>query len=393
MMMERLLLIKYGEIHLKGLNRPFFKRLLKQRLLETLQGLHCAIFELHGRIFVSGYDEKDEAAVIQRCRNTFGVVGVCPAFKVEKELEAIGAAAVEQIRIAMTAMNKSFLTFKVHARREDKSFSPNSEGIQREIGHYVLTHCENVKVDVHTPDVMAEVEIRDKAYVYAAVYPAVGGMPVGSSGKAMLMLSGGIDSPVAGWMMAKRGMIVSAVHFMSPPHTGEAAKQKVLDLAKQMAMYCGPVNLHLVTFTSMQEAIYTQCQPNLLTVLMRRAMIEIAQTLAQQTGAKALVTGESLGQVASQTIDALCATDDVAVMPVFRPLIGMDKTEIIEIARRIGTFAISIQPGEDCCTVFVPRHPSTRPEISKLRQEQNNIPWQTYIDACVANAQCVEIRP
>ncbi len=390
--MERLILIKYGEIHLKGLNRPFFKRLLKQRLFEALHGLHCEIYEQQGRVYVSKYDPKDEADVILRCRNTFGVVGVCPAFKVDKHLEAIGQAAVEQMMIASSAMHKENVTFKVHARREDKSFFPNSEGIQRETGAYVLRNCSNVKVDVHTPDVVVEVEIRDKAYVYAAIYSAVGGMPVGSSGNAMLMLSGGIDSPVAGWMMAKRGMVVSAVHFMSPPHTGEAAKQKVLDLAKQMAMYCGPMTLHLVTFTKMQEAIYIHCQPNLLTVLMRRAMLEIAQRIAQHNGAKALITGESLGQVASQTIDALCATDDVAQMPVFRPLIGMDKTEIIEIAKRIDTFDISIRPGEDCCTVFVPRHPSTRPDIPKLRQEQTRIPWGEYIDECVVNVERIEIK-
>ena len=390
--MERLILIKYGEIHLKGLNRPFFKRLLKQRLSETLRGLHCDIFEQHGRVYVSNYDPKDEAEVILRCRNTFGIVGVCPAFKVDKDLQSMGEAAVEQIAIASTALNRTSVTFKVHARREDKSFLPNSEGIQRETGAYVLQHCGGVKVDVHNPDVLVEVEVRDKAYVYAAIYPAVGGMPVGSSGNAMLMLSGGIDSPVAGWMMAKRGMVVSAVHFMSPPHTGEAAKQKVLDLAKRMSLYCGPITLHMVTFTMMQEAIYVNCQPNLLTVLMRRAMLEISQRIAQQNGAKAMITGESLGQVASQTIDALCATDDVAKMPVFRPLIGMDKTEIIEIAKRIGTFEISIRPGEDCCTVFVPRHPSTRPELPKLRLEQTRIPWEELIAECVETAERVEIK-
>lgn len=392
-MTERLILIKYGEIHLKGLNRPFFKRLLKQRLSEALEGLNCNIFELHGRVFVSGYNMRDEAEAITRCRQTFGVVGVCPALKVEKTLEAMGTASVMQMQAAMAQLNKNFLTFKVHARREDKSFFPNSEGIQRETGAFVLEAMENVKVDVHQPEVMVEVEVRDMAYVYAAVLPGVGGMPVGSSGYGLLMLSGGIDSPVSWWMMAKRGMVVSAVHFMSPPHTGEASRQKVLDLAKHLAKYCGPIKMHFVTFTKFQESIYENCQPNLLTVLMRRAMVEIAQAIAQQDGAKAMITGESLGQVASQTIDALCATDDAASIPIFRPLIGFDKSEIIEIAKRIGTFPISIRPGEDCCTVFVPRHPSTRPDLEKLKQEERKIPWQTYIEACIQGTTVIDIKP
>ncbi len=392
--MERILLIKYGEIHLKGLNRPFFKRLLIARLHEMLNGMHCRVYEMQGRVYVSGYEVEREEQVVARCRDTFGVVGVCPALVADKTMDDAEQAAIVTMRKAKEQYNKKTeITFKVHARREDKTFLPNSEGIAREIGARFLRAETSVKVDVHTPDVILEIEVRDKIYVYAAILPGVGGMPVGSSGQAMLMLSGGIDSPVAGYMMARRGIVLSAVHYMSPPHTGEASRQKVLDLTKRLVRYCGAIPLYMVTFTEFQEAIYEACRPNLLTVLMRRAMIGIAQGLALQQGAKALITGESLGQVASQTLESLCATDDVAQMPVFRPLIGMDKTEIIAVAKRIQTFDISIRPGEDCCTVFVPRHPSTRPEIERLRAEERKIPWEELTGKCVNQAQSLTIQP
>jgi thiamine biosynthesis protein ThiI len=389
--MERLILIKYGEIHLKGLNRPFFKRLLIKNLADSLRGYCCSVYEQQGRVYVSGFGETDEDEVVLRCKNTFGVVGVCPALKAEKALDSIEEAAIAQIRAAMARQRKSVATFKVHSRREDKSFYLNSEAIQREIGARMLCAMDCLRVDVHNPDVMIEIEVREKAYVYANVIPAVGGIPVGSSGQAMLMLSGGIDSPVAGYMMAKRGMIVSAVHFQSPPHTGEAARQKVIDLIKQLTRYLGPVTLYIVTFTRMQEALYLGCHPGLLTILMRRAMLKISQSLAHANGDRALVTGESLGQVASQTLESICATDDVAMMPVFRPLIGMDKTEIIERAREIGTFEISIRPGEDCCTVFVPKHPVTKPELRRLRLEEEKIPFDDLIAECIESAQHIRI--
>ena len=391
--MERLLLVRYGEIHLKGLNRPFFKRMLKQRLIETLKGLNCYVYELHGRVFVSGFAPEHEEEVIRRCANTFGVVGVCPAQKVDKTLAAMGQAAVEELTAAMAQRGLSHCTFKIKARREDKSFVPNSEGIGREVGHLVLEAMDNVTVDVHNPDILVQVEVRDGAYVYANIIPAVGGMPVGSSGKAALMLSGGIDSPVAGWMMAKRGMTLCAVHFMSPPHTGEAAKQKVLDLAQAMAVYCGPIQLHMVRFTELQEAIYEHCKHELLTVIMRRGMLRVTQALARKYNAKAIVTGESLGQVASQTVEAICATDAVAQMPVFRPLIGMDKVEIVDIAQRIGTFDISIRPGEDCCTVFVPKHPATRPVVAQIEREEQNIDMDALVQQCVEQTETLVIHP
>ena len=392
-MMERLLLIKYGEIHLKGLNRPFFKRLLRQRLLENMQDLHCRVQELHGRVFVTGFAPADEPLVIERCIKTFGVVGVSPAAKVEKTLEAIGQAAIAELQAAMQRDGQTQCTFKVKARREDKTFSPNSDGINREIGGMILQALPQTRVDVHRPDHLIQVEVRDGAYVYAQSIQAAGGMPVGSSGKAMLMLSGGIDSPVAGWMMAKRGMTISAVHFLSPPYTGEPAKQKVLDLASEMACYCGPIRLHLVRFTELQEELYEKGRHEYLTVLMRRSMMQIAQRLAEEEGAKALITGESLGQVASQTIDAIRATNAVADMPVFRPLIGMDKTEIIEMARRIGTFETSIRPGEDCCTVFVPKHPATHPILEKIAAEEAKIDLPRLIEQALERTEHMIIQP
>ena len=391
--MERLLLVKYGEIHLKGLNRPFFKRLLKERLLEKVKVFNGAVVEKHGRIYVEGYTAEKEAEVIELCACTFGVVGVCPAVKVEKTLSVIGAAAVTELTRAMEMDGRLSATFKVHARREDKTFSPDSNGIAREVGGIVLSAMNQVRVDVHTPDYVVEVEVREMAYIYTAVVQGIGGMPIGSSGRAMLMISGGIDSPVAGYMIAKRGVTVSAVHFMSPPHTGEAAKQKTIELVRALSKYCGPIEMYLVRFTELQETLYTDCKHEMLTVLMRRAMIAISEKIAKKNKSSALITGESLGQVASQTMEAICATDAMANIPVFRPLIGMDKTEIIQIAKKINTFDISIRPGEDCCTVFVPRHPVTRPVIQKLEEEENRIDLAGLIEQCVETAEKIIVTP
>ena len=283
-------------------------------------------------------------------------------------------------------------TFKVRARREDKSFFPNSQGIAREVGGRILEAMDNVKVDVHHPQITVQVEVRDSAYVYASAREAVGGMPIGTSGKGMVMLSGGIDSPVAAYAMAKRGMTVTAMHFMSPPYTGQAAQQKVEDLAKRLACYCGPVRLHLVRFTEFQENIYEKCRHELLTVIMRRCMMRIALAAAHRDGEQALITGESLGQVASQTIEAICTTDAVSDMPVFRPLIGMDKTEIIEQARKIGTFDISIRPGEDCCTVFVPKHPATKPTLEAVEAEEKNLEMDRLVKEAIESMETVVIK-
>ena len=391
-MEQRLVLVKYGEIHLKGLNRPFFKRLLRQRLANNLEGLHCEVREMQGRDFVSGFAPEAEAEVVEQCANTFGVVGVSPAAQVDKTLEAMAQAAIMELKDAMAHRGLTACTFKVRARREDKSFFPNSQGIAREVGGRILEAMENVKVDVHHPQITVQVEVRDSAYVYASAREAVGGMPIGTSGKGMVMLSGGIDSPVAAYAMAKRGMTVTAMHFMSPPYTGQAAQQKVEDLAKRLACYCGPVRLHLVRFTEFQENIYEKCRHELLTVIMRRCMMRIALAAAHRDGEQALITGESLGQVASQTIEAICTTDAVSDMPVFRPLIGMDKTEIIEQARKIGTFDISIRPGEDCCTVFVPKHPATKPTLEVVEAEEKNLEMDRLVKEAIESMETVVIK-
>ena len=389
-MEQRLVLVKYGEIHLKGLNRPFFKRLLRQRLANNLEGLHCEVREMQGRVFVSGFAPEAEAEVVEQCANTFGVVGVSPAAQVDKTLEAMAQAAIMELKDAMAQRGLTACTFKVRARREDKSFFPNSQGIAREVGGRILEAMDNVKVDVHHPQITVQVEVRDSAY--ASAREAVGGMPIGTSGKGMVMLSGGIDSPVAAYAMAKRGMTVTAMHFMSPPYTGQAAQQKVEDLAKRLACYCGPVRLHLVRFTEFQENIYEKCRHELLTVIMRRCMMRIALAAAHRDGEQALITGESLGQVASQTIEAICTTDAVSDMPVFRPLIGMDKTEIIEQARKIGTFDISIRPGEDCCTVFVPKHPATKPTLEAVEAEEKNLEMDRLVKEAIESMETVVIK-
>ncbi len=389
--MERLILVKYGEIHLKGLNRPYFKRLLIERLLEALAGFRCQVRETQGRIFVSGFAPEEEAEVAQRCANTFGVVGVCPATKVDKQLEAIARQAIEAVENSKLRSAIQPATFKIQARREDKSFPLNSLELAKEIGGRVLEATSSLSVDVHHPALVIGIEIRDAAYVYDHVIKGVGGMPVGASGKGLVLLSGGIDSPVALYLMAKRGMKMSAVHFMSPPHTGQAAQQKVEDLAAQLSKYCHSIDLHLVHFTQIQERLYAECKPDLLTILMRRSMMRIAMALAKREGDLALVTGESLGQVASQTAEAIVVTDAVADMPVFRPLIGLDKTEIIQYAQHIGTFDISIRPGEDCCTVFVPKHPSTKPSMETVLKEEQKLPLAEMIQQAVDQIQTLTI--
>ena len=390
--MEHLLLIKYGEIHLKGLNRPYFKRLLKDRLKENLAGLGCRIFEQDARVYITGYAPQDEQEVMLRAKNTFGVHAVCPAAKVDKDMDAIYAAAEEEFLRYARHTGRKDMTFKVKSRRQDKNFQPDSGGICREVGGYILEHVEGTKVDVHNPECVIEIEIRDAAYVYSQEQPAVGGMPIGSSGKAALMLSGGIDSPVAGYMMAKRGMEVFAVHFESPPYTGKAAREKVLALAGQLCQYTDKMKVYVVRFTEIQENIYEKCEKDLLTVIMRRCMMRVAQTLADREEAKALISGESLGQVASQTLDAIVVTDSVANRPVFRPLIGLDKDEIIEIARKIGTFRTSTMPGEDCCTVFVPKHPCTKPKLETVQEEEMRIEnLDTLILQAADTAQCIQV--
>ena len=389
--MQQTILVRYGEIHLKGLNRPFFERMLMRNIRSALKPFHGAAAERRdGRIYVQGYPAHEEKTVIARLCKVFGVHSVSVVTGVSKDMQSISEAAVELVK---QAAGQEPVTFKVRARRSDKRFPLNSMDLAAELGHQLLTALPNLKVDVHHPRLMLDVEIREQAYLYTDAQKAAGGMPVGTGGRAMLLLSGGIDSPVAGYMIAKRGVVVDCVHFESYPHTSEQARQKVIDLAAIMAEYCGPIRLHIVSFTDIQQKLYEDGPPPMLTILMRRFMMRIAQRLAQKRRCGALVTGENLGQVASQTMDSLRATDSVVDIPVFRPLIGFDKVEIMDRAREIGTYETSILPYEDCCSVFVPKHPVTRPKPDEVEGAEAGMDVDAMVEAALADVQVLDVRP
>ena len=379
--MRELLLVRYGEIFLKGQNRPVFMRALVKRVKRAVQELGASVYLNDSRIFVTGYDDQDEA--IRRVTKVFGVHSVCPAIEMPKEdFDAVAAQAV-----GMMADLRG--TFKVSARRSDKRYPLDSPTINGEIGHRVLMANRNLSVDVKKPDHVLNVEIRDHAYLYVKVVPAVGGMPVGTNGKATLLLSGGIDSPVAGWMIAKRGVHISAVHFHSYPYTSDRAKEKVLDLARILSESCCGIRVHIVPFTKIQMEIHEKCPEEYTTLIMRRFMMRIAERVARAEGAEALITGESIGQVASQTMTALGTTDMVVDMPVFRPVIGFDKSEIVAIAEKIGTMETSSLPYEDCCTVFTPRHPATHPKLDMILLGESRLDVEGLIQEAMDGIEIV----
>ena len=353
--MRELLQVRFGEIHLKGQNRPYFMRMLVERVRNAVKDVQGHVWLNDSRVYVSDMTDMDEA--IRRVTKVFGVHSVCRAVEVDKnDFEAVCAEGLKMLE-------NHHGTFKVNARRSDKRYPMDSMTINMEMGGYILQRRPDLKVDVKNPDVTLSVEIRDNAYLYTHPIMAVGGMPVGTSGWATLLLSGGIDSPVAGWMIAKRGVTVSAVHFYSYPYTSERAKEKVLDLARILSESLCGIRVHVVPFTDIQMQIHEKCHEDYTTIIMRRYMMRIAEAIAKKEHAQGLITGESIGQVASQTMYALCCTDEVVDMPVFRPLIGFDKQEIIDIAEKIGTMETSSLPFEDCCTVFTPRHPATKPKM------------------------------
>lgn len=370
--MREIILCKYGEIALKGANRAFFETLLRKNLARRVS--KCGkfnIYAMQSTVYIEPKDEMcDISSAYEEAKNTFGVVAVSRAYEIEKDMALI-LAAVKNI-IPDLARYK---TFKVEAKRSDKSFPLTSPEISRDVGAEILeqTHGK-IAVDVHEPEVTVRVEIRDKmAFLAAGQEKAVGGMPVGSNGNALLLLSGGIDSPVAGYMMAKRGVRIEAVHFESFPYTSERARMKVLKLAEQIAEYCGDIKVHIISLTHIQEVMRDTIDEDYFTLLLRRFMMRLSCRTAEMFGCDALVTGESLGQVASQTMKALGVTNIVSDRPVFRPLVGMDKEEIVERSREIGTFDTSILPYEDCCTVFTPRHPRTQPELEKVVAEEEKL--------------------
>ncbi|NCB30082.1 MAG: tRNA 4-thiouridine(8) synthase ThiI [Clostridia bacterium] len=391
--MEQVLLVRYGEIHLKGLNHPFFEQKLMQGIREALRGLGLPIKvrQDQGRMYVFGVSEEKRDEAVDRLTRVFGIHSISPAAAVEKEYAAIEAAALSLVA-KVVERNPAPATFKCFCRRADKKFPMNSENINRELGHAILEAFPTLAVDVRAPQMEVWVEIREKAFVYTEEVAGPNGMPTGTAGRAALLISGGIDSPVAGFMMAKRGLELSAVHFYSYPYTSERARDKVVDLTRLIARYSGEIRLHLVPFTEIQLTIYEKCPPKETTVLMRRLMMQIAERWAKEDGALALITGEALGQVASQTMESLCVTDDAVTMPVFRPLIGFDKEEIISIAKRIGTFETSILPYEDCCTVFVPQHPVTKPDVKKLRESEALVDWTAMVEKAMADTETMVVN-
>lgn len=366
-------LIKYAEIAIKGKNRYLFEDALVHQMkiaLKKCEGKFL-ITKTQGRIFVEAEGEFDYEETVDALQHVFGIVGICPMIYVEDEgFEKLCETVVNYVDQVYPDKNK---TFKVHCRRARKNYPKESMEINADLGEVLLNAYPELRVDVHEPEILLNVEIREKIYIYSEIIPGPGGMPVGTGGKAMLLLSGGIDSPVAGYMIAKRGVKIDAVYFHAPPYTSERAKQKVVDLAKIVSRYTGPIYLHVINFTDIQLYIYEKCPHEELTIIMRRYMMRIAEHIAKETGCLGLITGESLGQVASQTMGSLAATNEVCELPVYRPLIGFDKEEIVVVSKKIDTFETSILPFEDCCTIFVAKHPVTKPNLNIIRKHEHNL--------------------
>jgi len=406
--MKKVILVRYGEIMLKGLNRPVFEDKLICNIKKALYGLgkttvNCS----QARIYIEPeQDDFDFDNAVSRLVKVFGIVSVSIVWKIASDFEEIMKYSAEMARDYVarlgrnTAVNSSSaesgtsggaVGFKVESKRGNKRFPMESPEISRQLGGYLLKNVPGLKVDVNNPDFIFFVEVREYTYIYCEIIPAFGGLPVGTSGKGVLLLSGGIDSPVAGWMMAKRGMEIEAVHFHSYPYTSERAKDKVITLAKILSQYCQRIRLHIVPFTDIQLEINDRCPEEYLTIIMRRAMMKIAERIAAENGAIALITGESLGQVASQTAQALAVTNNAVSMPVFRPLIGMDKNEVVEIARKIDTYETSILPYEDCCTVFVAKHPKTKPKLEEAKEYESRLSLDEMIEKAVRDTETMDI--
>jgi thiamine biosynthesis protein ThiI len=384
--MENLYLISFGEIALKGENRPFFERILMQRIKGSLRGFeNIRVEKTHGRIYCFADGPRQE--VINALKKVFGIVAISPAESCDLDMNSIKDAALT----IMKKIDYRGKTFKVETRRPNKSFPLKSPEISREVGAHLLRNLKDLKVDVHNPDIEVDVEVRERAFVYCERIPGPGGLPVGSNGRAVLLLSGGIDSPVAGYMVMKRGVEIVPVYFHSFPFTSDRAREKVVDLCRVLAGYSGKIRLHVVNFTDVLKELSGKSPNEFLTILMRRMMVRISQEIAGKVGAKALVTGENLGQVASQTMEALNATNEVARMPIFRPLIGFDKVEIMDLARKIGTYDISIEPYADCCSVFVPEHPRTRPRLADVHEAEGGLDIERLTGWGLKDVEVIEI--
>ncbi len=387
-------LIKYGEIGIKGKNRYLFEDALVRQVRFALKDVdgEFDVYKSQARIYVDCGEDYDYDDAVEHLARVFGIVGICPVVRMEdRGFEQLKKDVVAYMDEAYPDKN---LTFKVESRRARKSYPKNSMEINCDLGEAILNAFPETKVDVHHPDVMLNVEVRREIYVYSQIIPGAGGMPVGTNGKAMLLLSGGIDSPVAGYMISKRGVGIEATYFHAPPYTSERAKEKVVDLARIVSRYAGPIKLHVVNFTDIQLYIYDQCPHDELTIIMRRYMMRIAEHFARKDGCLGLITGESIGQVASQTMQSLAATNDVCTLPVYRPVIGYDKQEIVNIAEKIETYETSIQPFEDCCTIFVAKHPVTKPNVEVIRRSEEKLSEKIdeLMKTALETVEIIEVR-
>ena len=389
---QNIFIVRCGEVALKGMNKPYFERMLVDRIRSNVKGLgNEDVKRQEGLIFVRADKDVDTDILVRQIAKVFGVASISPAVEAPSNLDAIGEEAVKHMMNLIET--KGVKTFKVEAKRADKNFPVKSPEIGRIIGAKVLIGCKVLKVDVHNPDVLLYVDVRaDRSYIYQDKIAGFGGLPLGTNGKGMVLLSGGIDSPVAAWMMAKRGMVIEAIHFHSYPYTSQRAQEKVEDLARIVASYCGNFKMHVVNLLPIQEQIVQNCPEEETTILVRRFMMRIAERIAENNKAMMLITGENLGQVASQTAEALVVTDNVVKMPVMRPLIAMDKIDIMDKAQEIGTFETSIQPYEDCCTVFLPKHPTTKPKLARIEESESKLDVEGLVAAAVAAEEIVQIR-
>ncbi len=388
---QNILIVRCGEVALKGMNKPYFERMLSDRIRKNLKKFDgIDVKRQEGLIFVRAEKHLDIDAVIKEITKVFGVDSVSKAIEAEPELDKIGQAAVDYMMDLIEKRGVS--TFKVEAKRADKNFPVKSPEIGRIIGAKVLIGCKVLKVNVHEPDVLLHVDVRhDRAYIYEGKIRGFGGLPLGTNGKGLVLLSGGIDSPVAAWMMAKRGMLIEAVHFHSYPYTSPRAQQKVEELAEILASYCGHFKMHVINLLPIQEQIVINCPEEETTILVRRFMMRIAEKIAEKRNCMMLITGENLGQVASQTAESLVVTDASVSKPVMRPLIAMDKVDIMEKAKEIGTYEKSIEPYEDCCTVFLPKHPTTKPRLERILDSESKLDCEALIAAAVDSEEIIEI--
>jgi len=389
--MEKIILVRYEEIFLKGLNKSTFENKLIMNIKERMNPLApVRVTRSQSRIYVEFQEsDVDMEEAILRLGKIFGIASVSPVVKVPADFDVIKEKTLTFIDDLLK--RKAYKTFKVEAKRGDKKFPLNSPQICAELGAHILRNFQKLKVDVHNPDFVFYVEVREDAYLYCEIIPGAKGLPTGTGGKATLLLSGGIDSPVAGWMVAKRGVELEAVYFHSYPYTSDRARDKVVTLAEKLSEWCPGIKLHVVPFTDIQLKINEKCPHEYITIIMRRYMMKIAERIARKSGSLGLVTGEAIGQVASQTMESMLVTNDAATLPVYRPLVGMDKNEVIEIAKKIDTYDTSILPYEDCCTVFVAKHPVTRPSLERTREYEKALDEEILIEEALNNTETIKV--